>query len=344
VLSTHGQKQDRRPSEDVVRGFGGWSLQATPSVGWVESLPIPVLVADDRWVITYANAAARTALEGLGAQLREEWGIAPQQVVGSPVSRFHRDLVARLNTSVRSGGTSVHRGRWRGQDLELHLTAVDGPDGRPNYLAVIEMAESVGTGSFDGGIAGHVEEVKSVSATVTSVAAALEEMSASISEIARGAADATGMAGQAVTTSDEAGVAVARLGESSAAIGQIVAVISSIAGQTNLLALNATIEAARAGDAGKGFAVVATEVKQLAKQTATATEDIVAKIAAIHEDIAPTVETIKRVSEVIRNIADLQAQIAAAVEEQTATTREISRSVTEAATQAERLAQWVVGQ
>jgi methyl-accepting chemotaxis protein len=132
---------------------------------------------------------------------------------------------------------------------------------------------------------------------------------------------------------------VERLGTSSAEIGQVIEVITSIAEQTNLLALNATIEAARAGEAGKGFAVVANEVKELAKQTATATEEISSKIAAIQGDSGEAVAAIGEIGEVIEKIADMQTTIASAVEEQTATTNEIARSVNEAAAGSAQIAE-----
>src|SRR4029079_18201927 len=125
---------------------------------------------------------------------------------------------------------------------------------------------------------------------------------------------------------------MARLGESSTAIGNVVKVITSIAEQTNLLALNATIEAARAGDAGKGFAVVASEVKDLAQETARATEDISRRVDAIQTDTEGAVTAIDQISQVISRINEFQTTIASAVEEQTATTSEMNRSVSEAAT------------
>ena len=128
-----------------------------------------------------------------------------------------------------------------------------------------------------------------------------------------------------------ANATVAKLGESSAEIGQVIKVITSIAQQTNLLALNATIEAARAGDAGKGFAVVANEVKELAKQTAKATEDISQKITAIQDDTKRAVESIGSITAIINQINDISGTIATAVEEQSATTNEMSRNVQEAA-------------
>ena len=135
----------------------------------------------------------------------------------------------------------------------------------------------------------------------------------------------------AVKVANDTNATVTKLGESSTEIGKVIKVITSIAQQTNLLALNATIEAARAGEAGKGFAVVANEVKELAKQTAAATEDISAKIEAIQSDTKGAVTAIGEISRVITRINDIQNTIASAVEEQSATTNEIARNAAEAA-------------
>jgi len=170
-----------------------------------------------------------------------------------------------------------------------------------------------------------------VSRNVATVAASAEEMSASIKEIAKNANDAAKVATEAVKAASETNKTVAKLGESSIEIGKVIKVITSIAQQTNLLALNATIEAARAGEAGKGFAVVANEVKELAKQTAAATEDISQKIEAIQGDTKGAVVAIDQISKIINQINDIQNTIASAVEEQTVTTNEIARNATEAA-------------
>jgi methyl-accepting chemotaxis protein len=177
-----------------------------------------------------------------------------------------------------------------------------------------------------------------VSTNIQTVATGAEEMSASIREIASSANEAAGVAASAMTIAETTNQTVTKLGESSVEVGEVIKVITSIAEQTNLLALNATIEAARAGEAGKGFAVVANEVKELAKQTAEATEDIGRKIGAIQTDSRAAVDAIAQIVEVIGKINEIQATIASAVEEQTATTNEITRNVGEAATGATEIA------
>ncbi len=170
-----------------------------------------------------------------------------------------------------------------------------------------------------------------VSNNVQTVATGADEMSASIKEIAKNTAEATRVAASAVRTAETTNDTISKLGQSSTEIGQVIKVITSIAQQTNLLALNATIEAARAGEAGKGFAVVANEVKELAKETAKATEDISRKIEAIQGDTNGAVSAINQISQVIGQISDIQTTIASAIEEQSATTNEIGRTLAEAA-------------
>jgi methyl-accepting chemotaxis protein len=196
------------------------------------------------------------------------------------------------------------------------------------------------TSAQSGVVAGAAEEV---SRNVQTVAAGAEQMGASIREIAQNATEAARVAASAVTEAETTTATVARLGDSSREIGDVVKVITSIAEQTNLLALNATIEAARAGEAGKGFAVVANEVKELAQETAKATEDIARRVEAIQGDTSGAVAAIGRISTVIGRINDFQLTIASAVEEQTATTSEMSRSVQEAAQGSGQIAENITG-
>ncbi len=199
-----------------------------------------------------------------------------------------------------------------------------------------QIAEAAG--NTDRQTASASAEAEEISRNVQSVAAGSEEMGLAIREISRNTSESAQIAAVAVAEAARATETVRQLGDSSAEIGNVIKLITSIAEQTNLLALNATIEAARAGEAGKGFAVVASEVKDLAQETARATEDIGTRVAAIQQDTGGAVEVISRISEVIGQINDFQTTIASAVEEQTATTGEMSRSIAEVANGSARIA------
>ena len=170
-----------------------------------------------------------------------------------------------------------------------------------------------------------------VNENVQSVAEASGKNAESIREIAHNLAESVKIAADAVNTAQKTNQTIADLGTSSAEIGEVIKVIQSIAQQTNLLALNATIEAARAGDAGRGFSVVANEVKELAKSTSAATEDIAAKIETIQANTTNAVGAISTVGQIIEKISTLQHSISIAIEQQTMTTNEISRSIQDAA-------------
>ena len=211
---------------------------------------------------------------------------------------------------------------------------------RDQAVALAHAAEELSTVSYQ--MSSTAEETSSQAGTVSagatqvnrgveSVAIAVEQMSASIQEIAKSTGEAARVAAVAASDAQSTDVTVSKLGASSSEIGNIVQVIESIAQQTNLLALNAAIEAARAGEAGKGFAVVANEVKELARGTASATKDIGRMIEALQGDPGAAIRAIGQIADTIQQIRDISNTIASAVDEQLATTSEISRSLSEAA-------------
>jgi len=206
-------------------------------------------------------------------------------------------------------------------------TLVDAADRLGASTAVVERsARQVSDGS--GRVSGDTQEVAD---SMTEAATGSDEMTATIQEIARSATEVAAVATEASDTAQRTGAQVARLAQSSDEISNVVELITAIANQTNLLALNATIEAARAGESGKGFAVVASEVKDLAQETAKATEAIVEQVAAIQADTAQTRTTIDEIIAVIERIREHQDTIAAAVEEQSATSDVLRGSVGQAA-------------
>lgn len=190
------------------------------------------------------------------------------------------------------------------------------------------------------GVAAGSEEA---SANVQTVASAAEELSSSIVEISRRVAQAAQIAASAVSEAEQTNVKVQGLAAAANKIGEVVALITDIADQTNLLALNATIEAARAGDAGKGFAVVASEVKNLANQTAKATEEIGSQIGSIQTATQEAVAAIEAITKTIAKIDQVNSGIASAVEQQGAATQEIARNVEQAATGTQEVSSNIAG-
>jgi methyl-accepting chemotaxis protein len=182
-----------------------------------------------------------------------------------------------------------------------------------------------------------------MSDNVKMIASAVEEMTASIEEVAKNAEQAAGAADTTQKMVGQSNTRVGELAEAAGEIGKVVEVIQEIAEQTNLLALNATIEASRAGDAGKGFAVVATEVKELAQQTATATDDIRQRILRIQETTNEAVTSIADIGAAIANVNSVSRTIASAVEEQTITTKEIARNIAQSSAALESVADGVSG-
>ncbi|BCY09252.1 methyl-accepting chemotaxis protein [Actinoplanes sp. L3-i22] len=257
--------------------------------------------------------------------------LAEGDLSGDPQVR-QRDEVGRMADSLRRAATNL---RQTMTDLTAHARTL-GAEAETLAATSRRSAGSAGQGAAQAALV--AESAAIMSSNIQAVAAGAEQMGASIREISQSATQAAQVAARAVDVTANTTAVMAKLGESSTEIGNVIKAITAIAEQTNLLALNATIEAARAGETGKGFAVVASEVKDLAQETARATEDIGARVAAIQADTSGAVAAIGEISGIIARINEFQTTIASAVEEQSATTDEMSRSVSEAAGAGSRVA------
>jgi methyl-accepting chemotaxis protein len=252
-------------------------------------------------------------------------GIADNNLTMNDLTITSHDEIGQAGTALNKMKNNLHRAIESIAETATHVASAS--------EELSSAGQQISANSEETSVqAGFVSQAaQQVNQNLQSVSTGADEMTSTIQSIAASAHEAAAVATNAVQTAQSANITVGKLGESSAEIGQVIKVITSIAQQTNLLALNATIEAARAGEAGKGFAVVANEVKELAKQTAKATEDISRKINAIQTDTKGAVEAIASISGVIKQVNDISGTIATAVEEQSATTNEMTRNVADAA-------------
>lgn len=323
----------------------------------MECMPINAMMCDMDYMITYVNPKSRDTFKTLEKYLP----VSADKVLGSSIDVFHKN--ASKQRKILSDPRNLpHRAKIRLGPETLDLLASPIYDKDKKYIGpmvtwavITNQVELMGSLEQTAQqLAAASEELSAVAsqlsknATLTSdksltaaanseevskgvqtVATNTEEMVASVKEISKSSTEAAGISKDAMKRAHETNITITQLGEASLEIGNVIKVISSIAQQTNLLALNATIEAARAGDAGKGFAVVANEVKELAKQTAKATEDITNRIGAIQDSSKGAVTAIGAITKVIEQVNNISMTIAAAVEEQTATTNEVSRVMQE---------------
>lgn len=329
----------------------------------MDNIPINVLMANRDFELVYMNPASQQALRSLQHLLPSP----VDQLVGQKIDIFHKhpEMQRRL---LSNPANLPHRAKISLGDETLDLLVSPIRDREGEFLGpmvtwtiitsqvrmadnferdvkgVVDIVTSLATEMQSGSkqMAGNSEETarqaqvvagasNKATQNVETVASAAEQLSASIGEISRHVQSASIMTQQAVQQAEQTNETICDLGHSSDEIGKVIKVITSIAQQTNLLALNATIEAARAGEAGKGFAVVANEVKELARQTARATEEISQKIGAIQSATSGAARAIGSIGSSISRINEIATTIASAVEEQTAATSEISRNVAEAA-------------
>lgn len=325
----------------------------------VEKSPINTMMCDPDGKILFLNERSRTTL----TRLQEYLPVQVNEIVGGQMDVFHRNP-AHQRKIIGDPANLPHKAiiQLGPEKLELNISAVMGS--KNEYLGAmvtwdvvttkVELVNGLKNSSTQLGenaegllniansLSASAEETSAqsntasaaseeVNAGVQTVASNMEEMVAAIKEITKTTNEASSLSNDAMKMANSTDEIIGKLGESSADIGNVIKVISSIAQQTNLLALNATIEAARAGEAGKGFAVVANEVKELAKQTATATQDITKRIENIQSDSKLAVEAIAQIQEAIEKINGYAGNIAASVEEQAATTNEVTRIVTESA-------------
>ncbi|MBR0679395.1 HAMP domain-containing protein [Roseomonas eburnea] len=372
-----GRRDEIGRIAEALEGLRGKVAEAFSRSQMIEQLPIGVVVANpnDGFRISYANACSLDLARGMEKDMR----VKPEEIVGQAIDIFY-DRPAEARAILADATRLPHKSRVRmgAEVLDLNVSALRDAGGAYSgamlaWSRVTEQARLADTFEEEVGAvvnsvaaaAGQLQhsaraltdaaaeagrEAVAVSeagaqanADVQAVAAAAEEMAASVEEITRRVSEAAEVARRAVAEAKATDSTVRGLAEAASRIGDVVRLIGEIAGQTNLLALNATIEAARAGEAGKGFAVVASEVKNLAGQTAKATEEIGRQIAEMQGATTQAVEAIRAIGTTVDRTSDIATAIAAAVEEQGATTREIARSAAQVAQATDTVARKIEG-
>lgn len=347
-------------SWDVVTEKLRMEKETAKMLSILENTPTNIMVADTDLNLTYINPTSKENLN----KLRQYLPCAVEDLVGTNLDSFHknpshqRKILADpknlpLRAKIKVGPETLDllvsaikdkKGEYFGpmatwsiitDKIEVFNAVTEYSDSLTESSKTLkELADTMSSNSEETTAQANSVSTASeqVSSNMSTVATAMEEMTSTVKEISKNTHDAATTADSASTEAQDANEIITQLGVSSNEIGKVTKMISSIAQQTNLLALNATIEAARAGEAGKGFAVVATEVKELAKETAKATEDISQKIEGIRENSDKAVQAIEKVLKIINNMTDMSNTVASAVEEQSATVNDVARNIAEAST------------
>ena len=328
TAATEARKQARKMISSMIIGFGLITIILIAIlVVLVHAITTPLKKATD--MLRDISQGKGDLTVKLEVKTNDELGL---------MAIYFNEFVEKLRTIIADISESTTAVRATSEELsatsnEMASTAEE----MSNQVTTIasngeEMSTNINSVSL---------AAEDMSTSVSTVATAIEEMSSSLSEVAKNCSKESEISGQANSQAKQARDLMNHLGEAASKIDKVVEVINGIADQTNLLALNATIEAASAGEAGKGFAVVANEVKELAKQSSEATEQIAQQIDDIQNSTKNAVDAMKSISEVIEEVNTISNTIAAAVEEQSATTNEIARSVGGANTAATAIAQHV---
>lgn len=306
-------EQAQQASRESVRMAAAERLQLILLLAGGIALGVVISSLTARAIVRPVGEMVRTAKAIAHGDLSAEVEHRSEDEVGQLAESF-REMIGALRQMICQTSTNAHNLTTASEELASASLQIGANAGQTSHQATVISAAA-----------------DQVSKNIQTVAAGAEQMMASIREIAKSAVESTRVATNAVEVAREASSTIGKLGTSSAEIGAVIKAITSIAQQTNLLALNAAIEAARAGEAGRGFSVVANEVKELAKGTALATEDISRRIQTIQSDTQSAVAAIGEITGVIHRVNDISATIASAVEEQAATTTEMGRGVSEAA-------------
>lgn len=323
MLSLRSRPRALHPTDILNVELASWAVI-------LDSLRANVFIASLELDVVFVNNKAAKTLQQIEPEIRSVFGLSVREILGGSIHRFHRDP-GRVEKILNASGALPHAASFSFGEVTLstQINAIELPDGqRIGYIVAWEEISQLRT---------SIDAVHQLSDRWQNAATTVEELGTSIQEISRSTSGAAGLADESTRNIASTRELVVTLAGAANEISSITQLIDAIADQTNLLALNATIEAARAGDAGRGFAVVAGEVKDLASNTSSATEQISRQVAAIQQSVTAVRTATEDLTRLIHQVAEFQNTIAAAVEEQAVVARELSGTIAEAAAFSDRV-------